>query len=155
MSKIRSEPGKDKRRGPRRSKRKRSDPTEWRTPAQIEAQARIDREADHDNRNLSNTFSFWRLCTNARCRRMHACAGLADCFSHKWRHVHPNDRFLVREASLARAGGADPEHATRIAEAKLAERDALWGKYDALKESRTAREPERATPEPQPRIRSL
>ena len=38
MSTIR----KDRRRGPRRSKQRRHDPGEWRTPAQIAAQARID-----------------------------------------------------------------------------------------------------------------
>jgi hypothetical protein len=145
----------EKQRGPRRGRGQRRDPTEWRTPAQIAAQARLDREADRDNRALSNTFEFWRLCASPRCRRMHACAGLADCFSDKWRHVHPNDRFLVREASLARAQGADPQRASEIAQAKLAERDALWGKYDALKERHAAQGPEQEPPSPQPRIRSL
>jgi hypothetical protein len=131
--------GKEKQRGPRRSKRKRGDPAETRTPAQIAAQARLDRDADHNNRSLSNTFKFWRLCANTRCRRMHACAGLPDCFSHKWRQVHPDDRFLVREASLAHARGADPQHATRIAQAKLAERNALQAKFDAVKERQRRR----------------
>ncbi len=144
----------ERQRGPRRSKRRRSDPVEWRTPKQIAAQARIDREADRDNRNLSNTFKFWRACATARCRRMRACAGLPDCFSNKWRDVHPDDKFLVREASLARARGADPERASEIAQAKLVGRDALWGKYDALKSSRIAQGPEQE-PSLQPRIRSL
>jgi hypothetical protein len=145
----------ERQRGPRRRKRRRSDPSDRRTPAQIAAQARLDRDADHDNRSLSNTFKFWRVCAKARCRRMQACAGLPDCFSEKWRQVHPNDRFLVREASLARAQGADPEHAMRIAQAKLAERDALWEKYDAVKESQAVHPPERVPPSPQPRIRRL
>jgi hypothetical protein len=145
----------ERQRGPRRGKQKRRDPTETRTPAQIAAQARLDRDADHDNRTLSNTFRFWRLCANPRCRRMHACAGLPDCFSDKWRHVHPDDRFLVREASLAREQGADPQRATEIAQAKLAERDALWAKYDALKESHAAQTSQSEPPSPQPRIRSL
>ena len=98
--------GKDRRRGPRRTRRRRSDPTEWRTPAQIAAQARIDRETDRDDRALSDAFRFWRVCANARCRRMHACRGLPDCFSDKWRHVHPDEKFVVREASLARRWGA-------------------------------------------------
>ena len=42
--------------------------------------------------------------------------------------------FLPGEASLARTQGADPQRATEIAQAKLAERDALWAKYDALKQ---------------------
>lgn len=140
--------------GPRRIRKRHGDPTEWRSPAQIEAQARLDREADHDNRSLSNTFRFWRMCTNARCRRMHACAGLSDCFSDKWRDVHPDDKFLVREASLARAQGADPQRASDIAQAKLAERDALWAKYDSLKEARATRGAD-VEPQPEPRIRGL
>lgn len=145
--------GAERRRGPRRSKRKRSDPTEWRTPAQIAAQARIDRDADHDNRALSNSFSFWRVCNNRQCRRMHACAGLQDCFSDKWRQMHPDDRFLVREASLARAQGADPGRAMLVAKARLAERDALWKKFDASKESQAQHPSE--PPSPQPRVRRL
>lgn len=145
----------ERQRGPRRNRKQHGDPREWRTPAQIAAQARIDREADRDNRTLSNTFSFWRNCTNARCRRMHACAGLPDCFSNKWQHVHPDDRFFVREASLARAQGADPERASQIAQQKLAERDALWTKYDAVHAERTAQASERKPPVPEPRVRSL
>jgi hypothetical protein len=85
---------------------------------------------------------------------MHACAGLPDCFTDKWRQMHPDNRFLMREASLARAQGADPEQAMRIAKAKLAERDALQAKFDASKAAQAAQKPERATP-PQPRIRRL
>ncbi|MGD9923648.1 MAG: hypothetical protein AB7V13_19745 [Pseudorhodoplanes sp.] len=155
MPAIRPGIRKERQRGPRRGKRKRSDPSETRTPAQIAAQARLDREADHDNRALSNTFKFWRMCANRRCRRMHACAGLPDCFSDKWRNVHPDDRFLVREASLARARGADLQRASEIAQEKLAERDALWRKYDAPKASRAAQPPEQEAPSPQPRIRRL
>ena len=155
MSKIKSEPGKERRRGPRRSKLQRTDPTEWRTPAQIAAQARIDRKADHNNRSLSNTFKFWRLCANTRCRRMHACAGLRDCFSHKWRQVHPDDRFLVREIALARERGTDPKRAMESAEAKLAERDALQAKFDAVQAQLSAQRLEPAPPRPEPRIRSL
>ena len=147
--------GNERQRGPRRIKRKRSDPQEWRTPAQIAAQARLDREADRENRTLSDTFKFWRVCTNARCRRAHACAGLPDCFDDKWQDLHPDDRFWVREASLARANGADPQRANEIAQQKLAERDALWAKYDALKERRAAQGPEQESPPPQPRIRGL
>jgi hypothetical protein len=145
----------EKRRGPRRSKRQRSDPSEWRTPTQIAAQTRIDRVADRDNRALSNSFRFWRVCTNARCRRMQACAGLPGCFSDKWRQVHPDDKFLVREASLARAQGADPERAMHVAQAKLAERDALRKKFDASKESQAVHPSERVPPSPQPRVRRL
>ncbi len=155
MSKIKPTIRKVKHRGPRRLRRQRRDPNEWRTPAQIEAQTRLDREADRDNRDLSNTFNFWRQCSNARCRRMHACAGLADCFSDKWQQVHPDDRFLVREVSLAQSRGADLEHATRIAQAKLAERDALQAKFDAPKTAAVEQSPRNASPSPQPRIRTL
>jgi hypothetical protein len=144
----------ERQRGARRSRKRHGDPHEWRTPAQIEAQARLDRDADRDNRALSNTFKFWRVCANVRCRRMHACAGLFDGFSNQWRDAHPDDRFLVREASLARAQGADPQRASEAAQERLAERDALWAKYDAAKEARATRGPD-VQPRPEPRIRRL
>jgi hypothetical protein len=125
------------------------------TPAQREAQRRIEEDEDRSNRTLSNAFKFWRVCAIARCRRMHACAGSPGCFSEKWRHVHPDDKFLVREASLARAQGADPQRASEIAQAKLAERDALWAKCDAVHVGRAARQPDRAAPPPEPRIRRV
>lgn len=144
----------ERQRGPRRRKRRRSDPAERRTPAQVAAQARIDREADHDNRSLSNAFGFWRLCNSRRCRRMHACAGLPDCFDDKWLHVQPDDRFVVREAALAGAQGADPKRASEIARQKLGERNALFANYDAVK-ARLAERGSDAAPLPEPRLRRL
>lgn len=125
------------------------------TPAQRAAQARIEQEEDHNNRTLSDLFMFWRVCAKARCRRMQACAGMPDCFSNKWRQVHPDNRFIVREASLARAQGADPKRATKIARRKLAERDAVFTKYDTVSAERNSPIPERVPPPPQPRVRRL
>lgn len=125
------------------------------TPAQRAAQARIEQEEDRGNRALSDAFMFWRVCAKARCRRMQACAGVPDCFSNKWRQVHPDDRFFVREASLARAHGADPKRANEIAKQKLAERNAIFARYDAVRAERNSQIPDRAPPPPQPRIRRL
>jgi hypothetical protein len=125
------------------------------TPAQRAAQARIEQEGDRSNRALSDMFQFWRVCAKARCRRMQACAGVADCFSNKWRLVHPDKRFLVREASLARAHGADPKRATEIAQQKLAERNAIFARYDAVAARPDAQIVERAPPAPLPRVRRL
>ncbi len=127
------------------------------TPAQRAAQARFDRERDRHNRSLSGIFEFWRICAIARCRRTHRCSGAADCFESKWARVHPDDRFLLRETVLARGHGADPQQAVAIARQRLAERDALLAKYDALKGEPKPPPASAAevAPPPQPRIRPL
>jgi hypothetical protein len=124
------------------------------TPAQRAAQARIEQEADRDNRTMSNALLFWRACAKARCRRMQACCGVQDCFSNKWRQVHPDDRFIVSETLLAQSHGADAKRAAEIAQHRLAERDALFAKFDAAGTDRQSQRHERAEPA-QPRIRRL
>jgi len=124
------------------------------TPAQRAAQARIEQEDDRSNRALSDAMLFWRVCAKARCRRIQACSGVPDCFSNKWRMLHPDDRFIVRETMLAQSGGADAKRAAEIAQQKLAERDALFSKFDAGIADRQPQRYERTKP-PQPRIRRL
>ncbi|MGD9921289.1 MAG: hypothetical protein AB7V13_07545 [Pseudorhodoplanes sp.] len=124
------------------------------TPAQRAAQARIEADEDEDNRALSNAFAFWRVCPKPRCRRMRTCAGVRDCFSDKWRQVHPDARFIARETMLAGSEGAGAKRAAEIAQHKLAERDALFARFDAAGADRRSQNQERAKPV-QPRLRRL
>jgi len=78
------------------------------------------REYDEYRRNFNNALKFWRMCTEARCRRARGCVGdMHACFERHWAMIPEAAKVWFRTAIKARVAGHPAQEASAIGDAAV------------------------------------
>jgi hypothetical protein len=104
---------------------------------------------------IAGLLGFYRICSNAHCRRGRACRGEGQpCFATYWWQVPEELKVWVRTVISERCKGASVKDALAAGEADAQRYLDLQARLAAMQSPKPVELPPRREP-PQPRVRTL